>query len=139
MIGQAIYARLTATGTQTAALVAADAQGGPGVYPDFATKNPRPNIVYDADDGDTQQGYGGPVGLTSHTVTVICVGDDRLSCEQLADAVKADLDGQSGTWGGSVIQGVFLESGDAQIYPVTPAAEVRLLAKDLEFIVWKQS
>jgi hypothetical protein len=129
---QAIYARLTASGTQTQAIV------GASVYPDINLATGTRFVVIEADDGETDQAYDGPLPMTKHAATVSAVGPTRLACEQLAAAIRVDLDGQRGSWGGVTVRGAFLQAGNAGIFPLADGAARRLYGKDIEFVVWTE-
>lgn len=104
-IGKAIFAQLAATpavnNIVAGRIYAAIAPEVGKVYP---------QIVYGGDASERERDYAGDDALTSQSVRIeILVTSNYADADTLANAVRAALDDQTGTWGGIVVQGAFLE------------------------------
>ena len=104
IIGKAIYAALSGNSAVNAIVSGRIYPAiGPEVGKDF------PEIVYGGDAEAQEQEYAGPDALTSQSVRIECHALTYAAADALANAVRVVLDGQSGTWGGIVVQGAFLD------------------------------
>jgi hypothetical protein len=132
--GKAIYGKLTTTPEVTAIL--ADAGGVPGVFPSKAVQfSAFPLIAYGITQGTNDVAFDASQGLSSHNMTVACVGETYDSAEALGDAAVAALNGGSGTWGGQTVQGCFVESvADAE--EVEIENERIVWRKDVQVLIW---
>jgi hypothetical protein len=96
-IGKAIVSRLTGD-TDVAALV------GTNVKPQFRAKDDVPAIVYEVS-GDDDNGSN-PVAAQ---VRLLLIASSYAQLQDLSNKVRTALNQQWGTWGGVLVQGVFLE------------------------------
>lgn len=133
MIGKAIYARLTVYAA-TSALV------GTRVYPHSAPPQQKtyPLVVYRGGGDDDSATAGGGAGNVRAEVDVACIAATYAGVRALADAVKAALDDESGTWGGVVVQGVFYQRGTEQEV-ASADADNSLFVVEMTFTAWYQA
>jgi hypothetical protein len=107
IIEQAVYAILAADS-------GVDALVTDRIYLDFIPQNkPLPAIVVNRDGTDHEHDMSGASGLAMARMAVDYFANDRLAARTLAEAGRQALQGQSGTYGGVIVQGVFLSSDDA--------------------------
>lgn len=126
-VGAAIYGKLTADLADTI---------GDRVFPAKAVQfKARPLVAYDVTRSDYDRHYQGASGLSSHDVTLSCVGDDYDSTEALALAVRELIDNGAGAWGGVTVQGCFVtDVGDSSEFEVE--TDVVVWQKDITLNVW---
>jgi hypothetical protein len=127
--GRAIYGKLTAT-TAVAALISTR------VYPSQAVQFAAfPLVAYDVTDSEYDQTYAGPSGLSSHVITLSCVGLTHDSAEAVAEAVITAVNAATGTWGGVIVRGCFVNDvGDA--LETIMETEKRVWRKDVRATLW---
>jgi hypothetical protein len=76
--------------------------------------------------------------LVSCQVTFDCIGQSYADSGAVASAVQKAFDGFSGTWGGTTIQGCFLEEDGINDYVETDEVTEEILTyiKEIAFKVW---
>jgi Protein of unknown function (DUF3168) len=98
-----------------------------------------PLITYKFDNTTTTNTYDGPVNpLRSCNIVLECIGNTYAEADELAAALLATMDGSSGTWGSTVVQGCFLNDDSVIDDVVTEpeTEEILLYIKELSFLVW---
>lgn len=68
-----------------------------------------PYLVYEVQSNGTEHHAGGSAGIEDVILTVHCFDLGPKKTKALADAVYAELDGASGTWGSESISSCYLE------------------------------
>ncbi len=137
MIGKAIYTRLTTAGTATLALISTRLY--PKVVPEHV-EPVYPLAIYGVEDEERTCTYTGSTGLNSSRVVIACYATTETSAKALRRAVLDDLDNESGTWGGIVVQGAFFETeNEIPSRDPTTGEESLLFGCELEFLVWYES
>lgn len=124
MIGKAIVSKLTGD-TDVAALVETR------VFPEFRPTDAVPAIVYEVD-GNEDAG-GNPV---SCVVRLHLVATTYAQVQDLAAKVRATLNQQSGTWGGVLVQGAFLDDESEDTLTVGDSRNVRYHVLDQSYLIW---
>lgn len=131
---KAIFSRLTDPATQTGPLVST--RVFPKISPE-AFNATYPQIIYDLGERDAIRNYTDNTGLNKQTVSVACVDATYAGMDALAEAVRADLDNQAGTWGGVVVQGAFVETETEATLETDEQGEQKILyLRELEVSVW---
>lgn len=70
-------------------------------------------------------------GVAAPRFTFRCWSDKVIGARDLVEALRVAIDGQSGTWGGCEIQGVFAED-DRDTYD----SDRRLFGREFDAIIW---
>jgi hypothetical protein len=133
MLGKAIYSKLSGT-------VAVSADVGTRIFPEAAPEQGLtfPLIVYSMTDAQHINSYSGASSLANRRVTVQCAASTYSAANTLAKNVRETLDNQSGTWGGIVVQGAFIESQQDAVQTVVAGEDLKVYVAELEFLVWFQ-
>lgn len=102
IIGKSLYTQLKGD-TPTNAIVAGR------IFPVLSPEQGRayPEIVYEGDEGEFDQTFDGPGNLVTQQVKVNCRDRSYDAAMNLGTVVNTALNGQSGTWAGIKILGVF--------------------------------
>ena len=127
MIGRAINARLKAD-TAVNAIVAGR------IYPHMAA-GVYPAVVYSEDTAEYPRHYTGSDGFTRTTVEVGCLARSYGAAIDLANAVRASLDGKAGTWGGVTVQGCFVQDETDDIIRDPAVAENKFYLRQQSYLV----
>lgn len=103
-IGNAISAKLFSD-SAVAAII------GDRIFPAIAPQDGRvyPQLVYAVENASGKDTYAGDDNLISRTVRVACLALTYDAADSLSEAVFNAIDDQSGTWGGTQVQGCFYE------------------------------
>jgi hypothetical protein len=113
---------------------------GTSVYPDWSTlaDDSYPMIVCKIEGVTSTHTYGGTDSLTSCTINLACIGKSYSDAVSVANAVQDTLDGFSGTWGTTTIQGVFLnDDGVNDEVTTEPESEAILyFVRTLALLCW---
>lgn len=130
MVEEFIYDRLKESGTVTNIV-------GTKIYPQLAPQNAAlPYVTYQRIDTPRLRSLDGPVGLASPRVQIDCWSARYKEAKQLGEAIRKMLDGFKGSYGGEVVQGVFLEDErDAFELPVH-ANEVGSHRVSQDYTIW---
>ncbi len=81
------------------------------VFPEFApmTNQTYPQIVIATPDAANEPTFDGPINLMDEKIDVVAIAKTITDVVAVAKAILAAIDGQTGTWGGTVIKGCFLK------------------------------
>jgi len=102
-IEEGLYSRLQAVAGVTALV-------STRVYPLLVPQEASlPAIAYQRISGPRETAHDGPSGLAFARMQVTCIGSSYSSAKGVSEAVRAALDGQSGTWGSTVVGACFLD------------------------------
>jgi hypothetical protein len=132
MIGPALFAKLSSD--QSILDLTGNEDGSARIFPNYVREQDQvyPLMMYDAKDLDIDSCFDGDGGISTVSVTVRCIATNYDEAETLATALIKSLNNSSGTWGGLVVQGCFLdESGVTEevIYESNATDTVLLLFK----------
>lgn len=107
------------------------------VYPNIVPQNaPMPAITYQQISGPRDHVMAGPTGLVGARYQINCWASSYAGAKELAEAVRKELDGYSGTVNTRVIEVIILED-EGDMPEVTPGADaLKRFGKRLDFIVW---
>jgi hypothetical protein len=67
----------------------------------------RPNVRIDQTGGEVHYDMGGNSGLCETFLSIICEADTEKAACELAETVRLEVDGFSGSWGDETVRGSF--------------------------------
>lgn len=124
---EALVTRVT-SGVAVAALI------GTRMYPLVVPQDVAlPAIAYQRISSKPIMAHGGPVGLTRARVQLTLVGRSYAEVKELADAVRARLNGLRGTVGGVMIEAIILDNEADDDIPdaaARPVVDSKLVFQD---------
>jgi hypothetical protein len=128
MLGQALYARLSADAGVTALC-------GANLYPNYIRESEQlyPQIVYAVEDVAEDAAHDGLSGLITAKARVTAVGKTYAAADALAAAVLASLDAQTGSWGTSWVLGCWLDDLHEDLVHDPSSEQVLYYLKELTF------
>lgn len=136
--GTIINARLKSLAAVTSIVGSGDSAR---IYPHESPPTNRvfPLIAYRLGNDDSGERYeAGQGDLVRDFVDIACVAETYAQARTLHAAVKAGLDGQSGTWGGTHVQGCFKEEGD-ETTNAAPGTERQFFIIESSYAIWYEA
>ena len=112
---------------------------GTRIYPEYDRQINKtyPLAVYKVENVTTYMANQGPTGFETADYVIAAIGETYADADAVASAIQTALDGQRGTWGNIVVQGVFLkQDGIADdVVTIPNTEEILLYTKELSFSV----